>query len=243
MDINKTVTFICVVIVLYCCWAWSRKERFIPMPLTDPTKELDKGISNNLEQTQPNANPNAYYKEMTHDVMNTLLQRTIDRKLQSQLKDRIGEPPLSLAYSKDMVTLTSEYVTTAINSLLPPSNKPFKVVRSKIAKVRTIDNVDLYTLHVIIHRESKQIGYSLKVDVAVKLSDSQVIGITDIKAFGYMSEDVLLMKQGYDWQTVQSDALSVDHTITKPPQFEQAILYQQSDGLFKDRGIKANNPL
>lgn len=241
MDINKTIIVICVIIVFSSCWVWRQKESFIPMPLTDPTKELDKGISNTLDQTA--LNDNVYYKEMSLDSMNTLLQRTIERNLQSQLKDRIGEPALSSPSPKDFETLTSEYITTAINSKLPPSDKPFKVIRSQIVKVRTIDNVDLCTLHIIIHREGKNIGFSLKADVAVKWSNFQVIGITDIKALGYLSEDVLLMTQGYNWQKQQSDALSIDHTIIKTPEYEQAILRQQEDGLFKDRGIKAKNPV
>lgn len=242
MDINKTIIVICVIVILVSSWHTAsssiRKERFMAS-LDDQYLDIDKGISN----TQPTANANVFYKEMSLDDMNTLLQRTIDRYLQSQLKDKIGEPSLSSPNSNTgLETVASDYITSAINSKLAVNEPQFKVLQSQISKIRTIDNVDLCTIHLIIHREAKQIGFSIVADVAIKWSNSQAVGITDVKAVGYISEDVLLMTKGYDSQTVQSDAFNVDHTIMKTSQYEQIVLEQQADGLFKDRGIKAKNP-
>lgn len=241
MDINKLIIVICVIIVLSSSWIQTQKETFTPMPLINPIKDFEKGITNSFDQTQVNSN--LYYQEMSLDAMNEVLQRTIDRYLQSKFKDRIGEPVLSSPSPKELEKLTSEYVINTINTKLSPLDKRFKVVRSQIIKMRTIENIDLYTLHIIIHREGKRIGFSIKADVAVKWSNFQVIGITEIKAFGYISEDILLMTKAYDGETVWSDAFSINHTIIKTPQFEKAILSQQKEGLFKDRGVKINNSM
>jgi hypothetical protein len=232
MDINKTTIVISVIIVILCCWAWTFKEPFISgMPLTN--NNFNQGISNPIQENQLPV----YFKEITVDDMNILLQKAIDRTLLRKLKDRIGTS--SIANPQYLEKATSSYIVTTINSLLvSQSEKPFEVLEARIESVRTVDEYDICTLLMIVHREGKHVGFSLKAHVATISSSSQVSGIMDIRALGYISEDILLLTQGYDRQAIQGDALSVEHMIIKNAQYEDNVMKQQADGLLKDRGIR-----
>jgi hypothetical protein len=232
MDINKTTIVISVIIVLLCCWAWVIKEPFISgMPLVNT--DFNQGISNPIKENQLPV----YFKEITLDDMNILLQKAIDWPLQRKLKDRIGTP--SFANPQYFEKAASSYVVSAINSVVASqSDKPFVVLEARIESVRTVDEYDICTLFIIVHREGKHIGFSLKAQVAAISSSSQVSGIMDIRALGYIWEDVLLLTRGYDRQAIQGDALSIEHTIMKNAQYEDSVMKQQADGLLKDRGIR-----
>jgi hypothetical protein len=238
MDINKTTIVISVIVIILCCWAWAIKEPFISgMPLTNT--DFNKGISNSIQENQLPV----YFKEISVDDMNILLQKVIDRPLLHKLKDRIGTP--NIANPQHLEKAASSYIIIAINSLLASqqSAKRFEVLEARIESVRTVDEYDICTLLMIVHREGKHIGFSLKAQVAIISSSSQVSGILDIRALGYIPEDVLLLTRGYDQQAIQGDALSIEHTIMKNAQYEDSVMKQQADGLLKDRGIrlKTNN--
>jgi len=238
MDINKTTIVISVIVFILCCWAWAIKEPFISgMPLTN--NDFNQGISNPIQENQLPV----YFKEISVDDMNILLQKVIDRPLLHKLKDRIGTP--NIANPQHLEKAASSYIIIAINSLLASqqSAKRFEVLEARIESVRTVDEYDICTLLMIVHREGKHIGFSLKAQVAIISSSSQVSGILDIRALGYIPEDVLLLTRGYDQQAIQGDALSIEHTIMKNAQYEDSVMKQQADGLLKDRGIrlKTNN--
>jgi hypothetical protein len=232
MDINKTIIVISIIVVFLCCLVWAIKEPFISgMALTN--NDFNQGISNSTEGNQLPL----YFKEITLDDMNTLLQKTIDRQLQRKLKNRIGTP--SSLNSQDIKKLASSYVANSINSLPElQSTKAFEVIEARIESIQTVDMYDICIIFITVHREAKRIGFSLKAEVAINSSLLQISGIVDIRALGYISEDILLMTQGYDKQVKQGDALSIDHTIIKNSVYEDSVIKEQASGLFKDRGIR-----
>jgi hypothetical protein len=142
MDINKTIIVISIIVVFLCCLACAIKEPFISgTPLTN--NDFNQGISNPIEENQLPL----YFKEMTIGDMNILLQKSIDRQLQSKLKNRIGTT--SSYKPQDLEKDVSSYVVKYINSLLQSENQ-FQVLEARTESVRKVDEYDVCTLLITI---------------------------------------------------------------------------------------------
>jgi hypothetical protein len=232
-----------VAVVLFISFSYFNctKERFSSgAPLTT-NDQLDTGII-----TREASNPlPLYFKDKSLEEMNVYLERIVSNDLKKQLsststsKDE-GRWVISLStHDKHKLNdICSKHFIQSLNSLSALTKNNYKLLNSQIEQVEALDeNHGSCNLIMNIHRESKQYGYVIQAKLVIR--DEKVIGVADAKAIGIVSEDKLLLNQGYDGQPVHDNAFNIDHKIIRDHTYEQDMLRQHADGLLKDRGIKA----
>ncbi len=229
MDIYKRTIVICLLIITVSC-LFIVKERFINGKSLSSTP-VDIGIN----ATIPNSS-NMYFSEISIEEMNKLLTNIIDDRLKLSYKDTTTHP-WDNAFPQDIEKFSSLYVLNAINSFISKFERKFTVRKAVVETLKAKDDLMFCTIMMVIHRESKQYGFTVRASIVLKGSDIQ--GVLDAKALGYVSEDKLILEGRYENVVEYDNAFNIEHTIMKSQSIENSILQRQADALFKDRGIKS----
>lgn len=182
-----------------------------------------------------NIKPTLYFDEMSPSEFTKLLKTipTVGINCNTRLRKVTGlyEAKSWLPALQDI----RKYLLTMLNNMLIKfdsytSDIHFEVVRDSIISIEHYDKFYVVNCFVVVHRESKMVGYTLDISVVFD-EHRQFNGISKIRLYGYLSEDKLFLLNNTAPKRYANDV------IMHSSAYEEAIIKKQQGDLLLDRGI------